>query len=181
VLPALRAEALPPGFYQETVVSGLFLPVYLTPLPDGRMLVVEKGGRILIFDPSNIPAVPSTYMELPNVATDGELGAASLALHPDFEHNGYFYLYYSHAPSQRNRVSRFTHLGSSADPASEVLIWQDNEPYTTCCHFGGGVAFGADGNLYITTGEEFDGDQSQDLTRAGGKIIRVADDGSIPP
>ena len=60
------------------------------------------------------------------------------------------------------------------------MLWEDNEDWSSCCHYGGGFGFGPDGKLYLTTGEEFDGDQSPDLTRAGGKIIRINSDGSIP-
>src|SRR5690606_16239795 len=52
--------------------------------------------------------------------------------------------------------------------------------WSNCCHYGGGLAFGPDGKLYLTTGEEFDGNQAQDLTRAGGKVIRINKDGTIP-
>ena len=104
----------------------------------------------------------------------------SLALDPDFENNGYLYVYYSNASTVRNRISRFTHLGNTADLASETLIWEDSEDWSSIYHFGGGIGFGPDGNLYVTTGEEFEGAQSQDLTRGGGKVIRINPDGTIP-
>ncbi len=172
--------ALPPNFQSETILSGLQSPVYAAQLPDGRLLVLEKLGRVVIFDPSTSTPAIQTYLVLPNVEGGAERGLTSIALDPQFETNGFLYIYYTHQPTGRNRVSRFSHLGDTADLDSEFVVWEDNEPWSSCCHYGGGLGFGPDGLLYLTTGEEFDGAQAQDLTRAGGKVIRVAPDGSIP-
>ncbi|MBN1239617.1 MAG: PQQ-dependent sugar dehydrogenase, partial [Gammaproteobacteria bacterium] len=162
------------------MLSGLTAPVYLETLPDGRMLLLQKTGDILIFDPAEQPAQTAPYLRITNIETGEERGLTSIALDPDFTSNGFIYVYYTHGTSRRNRVSRFTHSGSTASLASEVLIWQDNENWSNCCHYGGGIGFGPDGRLYLTTGEEFDGAQAQDLTRAGGKVIRINKDGSVP-
>lgn len=177
---ALSSFALPTGFQNEIVLNGLQQPVYLAQLPDDRMLVLTKTGNIYIFDPTQIPAVPTLYLSIANIETDRERGLTSIAIDPDFETTSNIYVYYTHRTSKRNRISRFLHQGASADPASEVLIWQDNEDWSDCCHYGGGIGFGPDGKLYLTTGEEFDGNQAQNLGRAGGKIIRINKDGSIP-
>ncbi len=175
-----QVHALPPNFQDEPVLTGLNQPLNLAVLPDGRMLVLLKGGEIRIFDPATIPATSSNYLTITDIESGEERGLASIALDPDFAVNNYFYVYYTHGSSSRNRISRFTHNGNSADLASEFMIWQDNENWSDCCHYGGGLDFGPDGKLYLTTGEEFDGNQAQDLTRAGGKIIRINNDGSIP-
>ena len=180
ILTSSPASALPEGFQKELILSGVDQPVYLAQLPDSRMLLLSKVGTIYIFDPSNVPAQASVYLTLPDVDAASERGLTSIAIDPDFETSGSIYVFYSHSPSRRFRISRFTHQGSSADLASEQVIWQDNENTSDCCHYGGGLQFGPDGKLYLTTGEEFDGPQSQDLTRAGGKIIRINKDGSAP-
>ncbi|VAW54794.1 hypothetical protein MNBD_GAMMA06-614 [hydrothermal vent metagenome] len=171
---------LPANFQDEPVLTGLNQPLNLTVLPDGRMLVLLKGGEIRIFDPSAIPASSSNYMTITDIESGQERGLSSMVLDPDFAVNNYFYVYYTNASSSRNRISRFTHTGNSGDINSEYLVWQDNENWSDCCHYGGGLDFGPDGMLYLSTGEEFDGSQAQDLTRAGGKIIRINKDGSIP-
>lgn len=173
--------ALPTGFQMETLVAGLTQPVYLAQLPDGRMLVGTKGGSIRIFDPNDPAPATATYLEINNINSERERGLTSIAIDPDFQSNGFVYVYYTHGTNRRNRISRFSHIDSYADPATELLIWEDNEEFQDCCHYGGGIGFGPDGKLYLTTGEEFDGPQAQDLTRAGGKIIRINPDGSIPP
>ena len=174
------AAALPTGFQNELVVSGIDQPVYLAQLPDGRMLVLSKLGTLYIFDPGQVPAQLSTYLTLTSVDTAGERGLTSIAIDPDFATSGAVYIYYTNLAAKRNRISRFIQTGNTADPSSEVVIWQNNEVVSDCCHYGGGLQFGPDGKLYLTTGEEFDGDQAQDMTRAGGKIIRINKDGSIP-
>jgi glucose/arabinose dehydrogenase len=179
-LHSYAESALPPGFQQEVVLNGRDQPVFLEVLPDGRMLLLHKLGLISIFDPSVQPALAQDYLQISDIETGGERGLTSLALDPNFAGNGYIYVYYTHASSSRNRISRFTHQGNTADLASETLIWEDNENWQSCCHFGGGIGFGPDGKLYLTTGEEFEGGQAQDLTRAGGKIIRINKDGSTP-
>ncbi|SFR37153.1 PQQ-dependent sugar dehydrogenase [Halogeometricum limi] len=173
------------SFRQETVFSGLSQPMDVAFLPDGRALVITKTGRVVVGNPSN--GQYQTYMQLPNVDTARERGLESIALDPNFAQNKYVYLYYVRASNpHRARVSRFTHqenqggLSSRGAVGSERVVWQDNADPKNCCHFGGGMGFGPDGKLYLTTGEEFDPTQSQDLSQSGGKIIRVNKDGTVP-
>jgi glucose/arabinose dehydrogenase/PKD repeat protein len=185
---ASSALALPEFFSDENIVAGLFLPTSLTFLPDGRLLVTHKTGDVtLVEDPTSPGTSLSTYLTIPDVnAGEDERGLMNLVLDPAFASNGHFYVYYSNEINQKFRVSRFTHseasggLTSHSDPTSEVMIWEDNEVYSSCCHYGGGLDFGPDGYLYLSTGEEFDGAQAQDLMRAGGKVHRFASDGSFP-
>ena len=169
------ANNLPPQFVEETVLSGLTDPVNLTTMPDGRMLVLEKIGRVRLFDPAQLPATSEIILGIGAIQSANERGLASIALDPDFANNGYFYLYYSQLGNDnRNRISRFVFdFTTDLVVGPEVLVWEDNEPAFDCCHYGGGMDFGPDGMLYLATGEEFDAPQAQDLTRAGGKIIRL--------
>jgi glucose/arabinose dehydrogenase len=177
---ALSSFALPAGFQNEIVLNGLQQPVYLAQLPDDRMLVLAKTGNIYIFDPTETPPVASLYLSISDVETGQERGLTSIAIDPDFATTSTIYVYYTKKSNKRNRISTFLHQGNTADPTSEVVIWQDNENWKDCCHYGGGIGFGPDGKLYLTTGEEFEGAQAQRLTSAGGKIIRINKDGSIP-
>ena len=119
---AAPALAVPQGFQEEVVISGRQQPVYLTVLPDGRMLLLQKQGLISIFDPTAQPVQLQTYLQITNLDGGQERGLTSLAIDPDFSTNGYIYVYYTHGSSDRNRISRFTHSGNSADPASETRI-----------------------------------------------------------
>jgi hypothetical protein len=128
----------------------------------------------------------STYLTL-QVSTESERGLLGIAFDPDYATNHYFYLYYTtnasslNPPSTpKNRVSRFTDLGTSADLSSELVIL-DLIPSDAGNHNGGCIRFAPDGKLYIAVG---DGGQvhtnAQLLTNLSGKILRINKDGSIP-
>ncbi|ELZ31774.1 glucose/sorbosone dehydrogenase [Halogeometricum pallidum JCM 14848] len=189
------------SFRKETVVSGLNQPMEMVFLPDGRMLIIQKGGEILIYDPDTEEY--DTYLDLrevDSVESDRERGLLGIALANDFEESGEFYVYYSRldAPNAaddsetepENVLATFTHVEnaggttSRADPASREVLWR-NEIHTgsdiACCHLGGGLDVGPDGKVYIGTGDEYDNAQwAQDLSRPDGKIIRLNPDGSTP-
>lgn len=187
------------GFTSELVTAtGLNQPISVAFLPDGRMLVLEKGGRILIVDPNS--GVRETYMTLTNIDSGGEKGLLDISVSPDFDANtpgdDYIFLYYTPAAPQLARVSRFTHqengggLTSTVDLGSELMIWEDTDGYLSCCHYGGGLDHGPDGKIWLTVSDKFTAPNlgeggtnenlPQDLTTAGGKVIRVNTDGSIP-
>lgn len=189
------------SFRKETVVSGLERPMETVFLPDGRMLVVQQNGEILIDDPDT-DGGPETYLDLEEVdsiESDRERGLLGIALDPNFEENGEFYLYYSRLDNPgaeeeadtepENVLAKFTHrendggTTSRADPDSREVLWR-NEIRTgnsiVCCHLGGGLDVGPDGKIYVTTGDEFQGDRAQDLSVPDGKIIRLNRDGSVP-
>ena len=188
------------GFIDTQVVDGLFLATDMAFLPDGRMLVTQKDGTIeLIEDPTQINSPSSTYLDI-SAATrsSGEAGLLSIQIDPDFANNGYFYVFYTHEAGVEDfeRVSRFTHIenaggtSSSVDLRSETVLWQQSDVHNRSAHLGGAIAIAhepIDGNdpspykLYITTGEEFEPANSQDLTHDDGKIHRInLTDGSIP-
>jgi glucose/arabinose dehydrogenase len=177
---AAGAAADPPeGFVRELVLSGLDQPIDLAFLPDGRCLVLEKGGMVWIVDVDRDPATAAPYLELPEI---DPLGAWSMALPADPGADPSLSVYYAHDATERFRVARFAHLGDHADPCSAILVWQDaNDWYPINIHRGSGIAFGPDGMLYLTVGEEQEGPQAQDLTRSGGKAVRIDRDGLIPP
>jgi glucose/arabinose dehydrogenase len=173
----LQATDLPPGFVLTQLVSGLNEPTTFAFAPDGRLLVGQRTGEVLVVENDALLAAP-----LVQVATDNfqaERGLQCLTLHPDFANNGFLYLFYT-TPEPRTTVARFTVIGNTADPASETLIWESPELAATY-HHGGALRFGSDDHLYVTTGDQFLDLYSQNLLFAHGKLLRMADDGSIPP
>ena len=183
---SLHAQ-LPPNFQQQTLISGLNQPLDMAFLPDDRALILQQDGHLLVTNnpqPEVPPVATSTFMTLPNVIADQERGSTNLLLDPDFATNGYFYLYYAHSVANKFRLSRFQDLGSpAARLASEFLLWEDVDPIAGCCHFGGAMEFLPDGTLLLTIGDKFQVGQSQDLTRMGGKILRLDPSGYLvyPP
>jgi glucose/arabinose dehydrogenase/PKD repeat protein len=177
---------VPGDFYDEVVVgSGLTFPTALEFLPDGRMLITEFRGRVLVAQPEASAVDTTPVLELPNifdedVTVGGERGLVNVVADPDFDNNGYIYLFYTAAAPQRDRVSRFTIIDDTVDAASEFVIWQGVTDSTSTSHHGGGLAFGPDGKLYISTGDNGDPPTAQSLTSHHGKILRVNKDGTIP-
>ncbi|MEM8827722.1 MAG: LamG-like jellyroll fold domain-containing protein [Cyanobacteria bacterium P01_G01_bin.19] len=191
-------EASTGEFIDTQVVDGLFLPTDMAFLPDGRMLVIEKGGTIqIVADPTQPNSSIETYMDMSDFVLDSEeRGLLAIEVDPNFETNGYFYLFYTNDLEQRTTVSRFQHqengggTSSRAAYSSETVLWQEFDVTSSCCHQGGGLAIAhepIDENdpspykIYITVGEEFDGIKSQDLGHDDGKVHRInLSDGSIP-
>ena len=180
------ANPLPGQFVDEVVVSGgLTFPTAFEFLPDGRMLITEFQGRILVVqaganvvDPTPVITIPNFFNE--DVTVGGERGLVNVIADPDFVQNGYIYAFYTAAVPQRDRVARFTMSGNTAAPGSEFVVWQGQAASSSTDHHGGGLAFGPDGKLYISTGDNGDPASCQSLTSDHGKIIRLNKDGTVP-
>ncbi len=117
-----------------------------------------------------------------------ERGLLSVCFDPEFSRNGWIYVYYTHnrkpgdkvRTNSNNRVSRFVLKGNTADANSEVVVLELNNLTKTGWHNGGGLNFGKDGKLYISTGENANGGNAQDGSNLLGKLLRINKDGSIP-
>jgi glucose/arabinose dehydrogenase len=146
-------------------------------LPNGAIILTERPGRVRIIDANgNLQAQP--LLTVSDVAAVGEGGLLGLALHPNFNTNGWVYLYYTYQSGGglANRVVRYTMQGLSL-AARTVII--EGIPGGNI-HNGGRIKFGPDGLLYIGTGETGIDTLAQDLNSLAGKILRVRDDGLIP-
>lgn len=156
-------------------------PVEYTYANDGtnRVFVVEQEGRIRVFENDANTATAGTYLDIKSkVASGGEMGLLGLAFHPDFKTNGFFYVNYTKNNPRETIVSRFkapSAGASQADPASEVILFRFEQPYSN--HNGGKVLFGPDGYLYVSTGDGGSGgdpqNNGQNRSSWLGKILRV--------
>ncbi|WP_239004512.1 PQQ-dependent sugar dehydrogenase [Paenibacillus tepidiphilus] len=162
----------------EVLVTGLDVPWELAVAPDGRILLTERSGSLRVIENGKLRQTPLLTLMEPFVS-EGEGGLLGLALDPDFLENHYAYVYHSYRGEDNavlNRVLRLR-LGSSQADIDKVLL--DGIPGERN-HNGGRIKFGPDGYLYITTGERYEPDLAQEQDSLGGKILRIAADGSIP-
>lgn len=160
------------GFDRAVVATGLSSPVDFRFLPDGGIVVAEKGGAIRLVEDgtANAPLVTLPVNSL------GERGVSGLAVDPDYATNGNLYVAYT-TSTLRNRLSRLTVDGNAA--GSELVLLQSTEP-AALNHQGGALGFGSDGKLYWGLGDNGSGANSQNLTNLHGKILRINPDGSTP-
>ena len=161
------------GFSDTPVVTGLSVPTAFTWTPDGRMLVLEKIGRVRIVINGVLQATSALDISS-SVDSGSEKGLLGICLDPGFAGNGFVYLYYTNRVPQ-NRVSRFTMSGNTINRMSETLII-DHIDATNGNHNGGDILIGPDGKLWAAPGDSGTGGaKSQDLSvgSLNGKVLRV--------
>ena len=171
-----------PVFVNETVIPGIAAATTIAFLPDGRMLVGELTGKISVVQPGATQPDSQAFLQIDTSQLDGEQGLMDVIPDPDFSTNGYYYVFYTRGASgfdNHNGVSRFTASGDRTVAGSELRLWEDPE-VAGPEHHGGSLAFGSDGKLYITYGDQFMGTVAQQLTSYRGKVLRINKDGTIP-
>jgi glucose/arabinose dehydrogenase len=160
-------------------VKGLVNPWSLAFLPNGDMLVTEKIGRLRVV--RNGVLDPQPIAGVPQVVAMGQGGLLEVALHPRFAENRMLYLTYSKAGEQGNTtaLARGRFDGTALTEVKDIFV-ADNWSKGTA-HFGSRLAFGRDGTLYMTVGERNERNRAQDTSIHGGKVLRLRDDGTVPP
>ncbi|RYY89796.1 MAG: PQQ-dependent sugar dehydrogenase [Chitinophagaceae bacterium] len=167
------------------LTRGLNRPWGLTALPDGRLLITEKGGTLRIVH-NGTGALSAAITGLPAVEDAGQGGLLDVAIDPDFAQNRTIYWTFSERVSGGN----LTAVGKGQLSADEQrvenarVIYRALPAYNGTLHYGGRLAFGRDGNLFVSTGERSDlatRPQAQVLTSALGKILRITRDGQPAP
>jgi len=149
--------------------------------PDGRLFVAEQAGRVRIVKPDG------TLAKFVNISTKvdstSERGLQALTFDPSFSTNHYVYLQYTKKATSttpvHNHVVRVTANGNKVVSGSEKLIFPLNNQ-NDAHHMGGAIDFGADGKLYIATGDNETPTNAQQLTNLFGKMLRINKDGTIP-
>lgn len=178
---AVKAAQWP---FTATEVARFNEPWAMTFLPDGSLLVTEKGGKLVHFDPAS--GKRGTISGVPTVAYGGQGGFGDVVVHPQFASNGLVYYSYAEdgADDTRGAAVARAKLVLDADGNGQLtdmqVIWRQMPKVTGRGHYGHRLAFGPDGKLWISSSERQKFDPAQDMKTNLGKIIRLNDDGSVP-
>lgn len=163
------------------VAAGLSSPWSLAFLPDGAMLVTERGGQMRLVSADGTLSAP--LAGLPEVHAEGQGGLLDVVLGPDFERDAR--IYFSYAEPTR-RGARTSVASAKLDRANLRLddvhkLFSQNDDPSGRHHWGSRLVFAPDGTLFITLGDRFfHRDKAQTLDNHFGKIVRIKPDGSIP-
>ena len=185
VAGACQGQAgLPPSVNDKvrltTIATGLDHPWSLAFLPDGRMLVTERPGRLRYVTMDGEVSAPVTG--LPAVHAHGQGGLLDVALDPDFGVNSTIYLSYAEPGDgdlNGTAVARATLDGERLTDLK--VIFRQLPKVASDYHFGSRLVFARDGNLFVTLGERYsERDSAQDLGTHLGKIVRITRDGKVP-
>lgn len=164
----------------ETIISeNLDTPWALALLPDGKLLVTERFGRVTIIDPTG-KADPVVAGSVADVKEIGEGGLLGIALHPDFVKNKYVYVYYTYSSIGNDTLNRVSQFELDDETLQNEKIILDRIPGASN-HNGGRIAFGPDQMLYIGTGDAQNPTQAQLTNTLGGKILRITPEGKAAP
>ncbi|HVF63008.1 MAG TPA: PQQ-dependent sugar dehydrogenase [Casimicrobiaceae bacterium] len=171
--------AIDAPIHATRIASGLEHPWGLAFLPDGRMLVTEKPGRLRIVERDGKIGAPLTGV--PSVASGGQGGLLDVALSPRFASDRLVYLAFSE-PGDGGAGTAVAR-GRLTDKGLEGVdvIWRQTPKVSGSNHWGSRLVFANDGSLFVTTGDRFTHrERAQDLSTTIGKVVRIQPDGTVP-
>lgn len=157
-----------PALRKTVLVTDCQNPMQIEVLSDGRILYVERYGTVKLWSPDTKTSTIVGKREVEarsNSSTKADKGAweaglLGLATDPGFSTNQFVYIYYSPKGGNDLRVSRLTMKGSPAELTDEKVLLTVSADLEECCHYAGGLAFDSQGNLYISTGDNTIGFES---------------------
>lgn len=140
------------------ITGEFFEPTEMTILPNLDVLIVQRRGQILIYKNDTRKLREAGFLNVyyrskKDTTVNAEEGLLGICKDPNFSKNNYLYIFYSPLDTSVNRLSRFTLKDDKIDMASEKIVLQFFSQREICCHTGGSIAFGGDGLLYLSTGD----------------------------
>lgn len=180
ILPAAaRADdGLPDRFHRTSIAANLVEPTDCTIAPDGRIFIAERGGHVLLY----IDGERRWRVRLNQVETNvGEGGLLGIAHDPQAHKNGRIYVAYTTRAGGelRTRVSSLITSDDGLDLSTEKIVLEVPAMQADG-HYAGGLKSGPDGLLYLSCGDQWLAERSQDITLPQGKILRFRPDGTPP-
>ena len=139
-------------------VGEFFEPTEMTILPNLDVLIVQRRGDIAIYKNDSKELKPAGKLDVywktkKDTTVNAEEGLLGICKDPNFAKNNWVYIFYSPSDTSVNRLSRFTLKDDKIDMSSEKIVLQFYSQREICCHTGGSIAFGGDGLLYLSTGD----------------------------
>lgn len=162
----------------STLSLGLVQPWGMAFLPDGRMLITERPGRLRVFGNGKLD--PTPLGGVPRVAAASQGGLLDVCLHPDFARNRVLYLAYASAGSGSNATAVARAELDDGGLRNTTVIFEASPRASGGLHFGARIVFDRAGLMYCCIGERYSRDRAQDLGDLAGKVVRLRDDGSVP-
>ena len=165
-------------FTATAITDKLVMPWSFAFMPDGNILVTERGGTLQRLDPKT--GALTAISGVPEVFYQGQGGLLDVALHPDFPNPAWVYLTYSAPMGEERSTTRLARAMLNGNALQQLEVLYTTEPVqNTTKHYGGRLLFDH-GYLYMTMGERGQGPLAQQLSTDLGKVLRFRPDGSIP-
>ena len=186
ILNSCKSEEIPGDLIEteelsltiDTLATGLENPWGMAFLPDGRILIAERPGRLRVFALGELRDTP--VQGIPDIWDRGQGGLLDVVLHPDYDENGWIYLAYAspRGDGGNTSVSRGRLVGNTFTDVE--LIFQGEPATGAGQHFGSRIVFDDEGYMFTTIGDRGVMHNAQTLENHNGKVIRLYDDGSVP-
>ena len=166
-------------FHVNKVLDGLENPWSMAFLPDGRMLITERAGRLRLVTKS-FQLHPTPIAGLPKIKAAGQGGLFDVAIHPDYAANGWIYWAYNEpgAGGWGTALARGKLQGTQMTSVEVLFSMRPKSRKNQ--HFGGRIVFDTRGFVYLTLGDRGDRDRAQKMDDHAGSVIRLHDDGRVP-
>ncbi|MEM7069858.1 MAG: PQQ-dependent sugar dehydrogenase [Pseudomonadota bacterium] len=167
----------------ERIISGLDTPWAMAMLPDGKLLITEREGELLLVDPAK-PKKKRKVRGLPKIRSQGQGGLLDVVLDPDFASNNTIYFTFSDPGTLLSSGTAIAkaqlQTGTLPRLKNVQILYSMKNKTLGGRHFGSRIVIGPKGNLFFTIGDRGERPRAQDPFDAAGSVIRIAKDGSIP-
>ena len=174
VLEAVESEE--ETFNVVRVLDDFSHPWAVAWLPGGEMLITERSGRMNLVEDETVTELDG----LPDIRDGGQGGLLDVAIHPDYEENGWIYFTYSYVDGHDSNTALARAQLGDGELTDVEELYQPEITYTATQHFGSRIVIPGDGTVVFTIGDRGNRDQSQDRSDPTGSTIRLNEDGSIP-
>ncbi len=162
----------------DTLATGLENPWSIAFLPDGRILIAERPGRLRIFEDGRLRDEP--VPGLPDIWAHGQGGFLDVVLHPEYEDNSRIYIAYAEPRGNGGNTSIARGIFDGSRLTDVEVIFRGEPATDRGHHFGSRIVFDDDGYMFTTIGDRGVMGNAQMLENHNGKVIRLHDNGSVP-